>query len=236
MDGRSATCPPAVRRPVHRTAARSRLRHMGAPDRMSGWAAEARRWFYQYRWIRKVHGYQDLHAENVAKLKNWARGLGITARQWIATLAEVRGRQLRFGAAPKDKIRPFPTPGDALKSLRGGSFEQFRLLAWQQWKLLCDPAHVGLSVLVSKAVLREGQNLPAAAREQYIDQDVVSRAIVPSLVAIMTLCTLLGTMTPVCVELRPKLVDGWRELDTGTMAGEIIFREWAREALDILAT
>ena len=211
-------------------------KHWGPIYRKASWATEAKRAFYVYRRHRSLPTSRNLHSSNLKKLKTWARGLNLTTQQWVATLAEVRGKELRCGATSKDAIETFPTPGQVMSqdTFVGGPYERVAQLIWQQWKFLCDPAHIGMSILVIKGALRHETTLEGTRREEYLQQKIVVGAFNPSFVAILTLLTVLATMLKPDADIRGRVVQAWTDLDEGTTEGELIWNEWAREALGVM--
>lgn len=213
----------------------------GRDYRKAGWGAEAQRTFYQNRRFRKTAEGRRLHSENIRKLKEWARREGVSVKEWVATVSPIRGMNLRRGATAKDDISRLPTPGEAMRSdaktkplLCGGKYETLAVLLWQHWKFLCDPAHIGMSILMFKGALRDRAVLGGAQRESVIQERVIQGAIFPSLVAIMTLVTILALFYPTNVDVRAVVVEAWKDLDSGTLEGNIIWQEWARQSLGIL--
>jgi hypothetical protein len=205
--------------------------------RKAGWAAEARQCLYVHRRYKKAPAGRPLHAENLQKLKKLAGKLKVTPKEWAATTGEVRGNgdPCRCGATNADIIKRFPTPGEIVNRncnmLAGGPYEHLAQLLWQQWKFLCDPAHIGMSLLAFKSVLRGDGEIGDADRDSAIEERVIGGAIYPSFVAIMTLVTVLALRVPRDVGMRTKVTQGWKDLDEGTLEGSIIWTGWARQAL-----
>lgn len=204
--------------------------------RKAGWAANAIRSFYSVRRFAKSTAWQKIKPTIVRHLKEHAREVGITTREWVATTAEVRGCALRFGACANDAVKPLPTPGQVIAQglLKGGPFERLGDLLWQQWKMLCDPAHIGIGVLITKAALRENAQLDRP-RERFIEQEIVDRSVKPSFVAIMTLVTVLAFRHRDNANLMAKVVAGWKWLERGTIEGGVVWNGWAQTELGVPA-
>lgn len=204
----------------------------------AGWAIQA---CYLFRRYRRTSEGRELMRDNLRRLKEYGDKLGVSPAERYATTAEVLGRDLtnapRFGATGKNRIEPLPTPGKIIaeKLLTGGSYERLASLLWQQWRPRCDPVHIGMSLLVQKGSLRADDGLSEGLRRDQIDEWVTSEAIYPSFAAIMTLVTMLTIRHPSKVELRARVVEAWKDLDSGTHEGSIIWQGWARQALGILS-
>ncbi len=168
----------------------------GPKYRKAGWVANAVRSFYNLRRFQKTPAWQKEKTRIIRHLQEHARQLGVGVREWIASTAEVRGKPMRFGAVSSDVVRSLPTPGQIVQRniLQNSSHERLSELLWQQWKILCDPAHIGIGILINKAVLRgePSDGVLDRTRERFIGGEVVDRSIKPSFVAIMTVVTLLA--------------------------------------------
>lgn len=202
----------------------------------SGWATDAQMHFYAMRRFVGLKSEQEIRNRNVFCLKMRARFCQVTAKEWIATLSAVRGKPMRFGATNDDRIKPFPTPGQIADLLKGGRYEALGVLLWQEWKFLCDPAHAGLATLTLRHAMRDQQigDVGSAKRAEMIQQEVLARSIHPSLVAIMTLTTVLAVMHRDNPDLLAAVVEGWKILEQGTREGGIIWDNWASGALGVL--
>lgn len=207
----------------------------GIAFKKAGWAANAIRWYYSRRRFRCESTIQELHMENIRRLKQHAKTLGVSPREWCATTTQVRKQRLHCKATQRDAIKPLPTPGVIIEKriLENSSFERLGELLWQQWKLLCDPAHIGIGLLITKAYLRDGPE-NQHQRQEFIRREIPNRSIYPSLVAIMTVVTLLALLHKDNPELLASVVRGWKWLETGTIEGNIIWYEWAAQALGVL--
>lgn len=203
------------------------------------WATEAQRHVYALRRFRNTPTGRSLRNGNIRKLKLRARACQVTARQWIATLAEIRATPLRFGATQRDLIKPLPTPGQIVQRnlLAGGAYADLASVLWQQWKFLCDAPHAGLSSIVLRHALRTEQlgKLGEPIREKMIYQEVVNRSLTPSFVAIMTLVTVLAIRHKEDAELMASATKAWEYLEKGTLEGGIVWDRWARQALGVLS-
>lgn len=203
------------------------------------WATEAQRHVYALRRFRNTPTGRNLRNRNIYKLKLRARACQVTTKEWIATLAEIRGTPLRFGATLQDRIKPLPTPGQIVQRnlLVGGAYADLASVLWQQWKFLCDAPHAGLSSIVLRHALRSEQfgKLGELVREKMIYQEVVARSLIPSFVAIMTLVTVLATRHKENAELMAEVTKAWGHLEKGTMEGGIVWDNWARHALGVLS-
>ena len=162
----------------------------------------------------------------------------MTAKEWIAALADIRGGSLRFGATAQDRIKPLPTPGQVVAQnlLASGPYADLAPLLWQHWKFLCDPAHAGLSVTTLRHALREELlgRLDEPVRAQMVYQEVVARSLVPSLVAITTLTTVFASRHMDDAELMAAVTSAWDLLEKGTLEGGIIWDRWAKRTLGVL--
>lgn len=202
----------------------------------SGWAADASRYFYAMRWYKRTPEGKLLFNKNVHALKVRAKAVQVSAKEWIATLADIRGSSLRFGAIKGDRIDPFPTPGASRKHLRGGNFDALAELLYKNWKFLCDPAHAGLATVSLRNALRSGQ-LGRVGEQRYrdaINQEVIARSIIPSLVAIITLTTVLAVRKRANHDVMAAVVNAWTTLEQGTVEGAILWENWARATLGVL--
>lgn len=204
----------------------------------AGWATDAERHFYCMRRYRKTAHGQALQNSNIYQLKQRAKSIQVTTKEWIATLADIRGKPLRFGASAADKIKPLPTPGMTVfkNLLLGGETEILAQLLWRHWKFFCDASHSGLSTLAWRHAIRDEQvgAIGTQCRKDWILREVVNRSIIPSFVAIMTLVTIMATRHKDNVELRAAVTKGWEVLEAGTVEGGIIWEEWAKKALGVL--
>lgn len=206
----------------------------------AGWAANAVRSFYNLRRFQKTSAWQEDRTRIIRHLKEHARQVGVGLAEWIATTAEVRGKPMRFGATPRDAVGALPTPGQVLRDnvLQGGPHARLAELLWQHWKLLCDPTHIGIGILINKAVLR-GEPCECEfdrTREQFIESEVVDRSIKPSFVAIMAVVTLLAERHKDNADMLGLVVKAWDGLEKGTIEGGVVWDGWARAALGVLGT
>lgn len=202
----------------------------------AGWATEAQHIFYAMRRFASVPSGREIYNHNVHSMKGRARLVQVTLKEWIATLASVRGKPLRCGAVESDKIKSFPTPGQIVELVKGGAYEKIAGLLWQEWKTLCDPAHSGLATIALRHAIRDQQvgELGSSKREKAIQEEILARSAHPSLVAIMTLTTILALQHRNIAEVMAAVIKGWEILEKGTREGGIVWDNWARHALGVL--
>lgn len=202
----------------------------------AGWATDAQRHYYVMRRFRNTPWGRSARNSNIWKLKQLAIRVRVTTKEWIATLADIREKPLRFGAKTQDRIKPFPTPGQVTRLLKGGSYELLADLLWQQWKFLCDPAHAGLSTLELRHRLRDEKlgDVDGQRRNTTIETEIISQSLLPSFVAIMTLVTVFASRHKDDTELLAAVTKAWDLLEKGTFEGGIIWEQWARGAMGIL--
>jgi hypothetical protein len=177
----------------------------------AGWGASAIRHFFLARRYRKTPAAEELRYKNVRKLKAGAKYQGVTAREWTATTAEVRGLSFHRGATQADATKPLPTPGEVVAKglLAPGKYEHLARLLWQQWKFLCDPAHIGIETIWARHLLRGEGDLPPEERQEFIRARVAEPALVPSLVAVTTLTTVLAVEHMSDPDLFAKVIEPW---------------------------
>lgn len=202
----------------------------------SGWATDAQMVFYYMRRFKKVSSGRAVFNKNVRALKFRARLCGVSVNEWIATLSEVRGKPLRFGASAGDAIRPFPTPGKARELIEFGTFGELAGVLWQEWKFLCDPAHAGLGILALRYGLRSEQMGPLGSplRETMTYECTIGPAIHCSLVSITTLATVFAERHRTDVSLIAMITNAWSVIQKGTRIGGIVWEKWAYKALGAL--
>ncbi len=206
----------------------------------AGWAANAVRSFYNLRRFQKTPAWQKEKTRIIRHLKEHARQLGIGVREWIATTAEVRGKPMRYRAASRDTVCSLPTPGQIVQRsiLQSGPHARLSQLLWQQWKILCDPAHIGIGILINKAVIRgePSDGELDRTRERFIEGEVVDRSIKPSFVAVMTVVTLLAERHKDNADMLGLVDQAWDVLEKGTIEGGVVWDGWAGAALGVLGT
>ena len=202
----------------------------------AGWAAHALRHFFTFRRLENTSAGKKLKQTNIARLTKSAQWAGVTQRECDATIAEVLGHSPPSGTVDADRIKPLPTPGEASQYLKGGPYEELGRLLYQQWKFLCDPAHVGIASIWLRGVIRGGQpgSVPVHHREKFIHDHIVVQSIVPSFVAIMSLASVFGYRHKDNSDLLAAVVGAWRPLERGTIEGSIIWDGWVRQALGVL--
>lgn len=202
----------------------------------AGWAANVRLHFFMFRRFEKMPSGAALKKSNIERLTMQARRVGVTQQECNATIADVLDESPPAGTTNDDRIKPLPTPMILLKHLKDGPYEELGRLLYQQWKFLCDPAHVGIASLWLRGIIRGGQPgaVPSDLREEFIHNHVVAPAIVPSLVAIMSVVSLFAYRHKDNPDLLAAVVEAWRPLERGTIEGSIIWDGWARQALGVL--
>ena len=202
----------------------------------AGWAAHALRHFFMFRRFENTPSGKKLKETNIERLKKGAQWAGVTQRECDATIAEILGQPPPSGITDADRIKPLPTPGEALQRLRGGHYEELARLLYQQWKFLCDPAHVGIASIWLRGIIRGGQRgaVPPRLREGFIHDQIVMHSIVPSFVAIVTVASVFGYRHRNDPDLLALIVKAWRPLERSTVEGSIIWDGWVRQALGIL--
>lgn len=203
----------------------------------AGWATDAQYHFYASRRFASVESAKCIHNYNVFCLKARARLCQVTTKEWVATLAAVRGRPLRFGATESDRLKPFPTPGRIVDLVKAGPYETLASLLWQEWKFLCDPAHSGFATVALRHGLRDQQfgGLGTLPRNQRIHRNVVAPSAHVSLVAIITLITVLATMHRDKPEVLAAVTKAWEIFEKGTREGGIVWDNWVSKALGVLS-
>ena len=90
----------------------------------AGWAAEAIHQYFLLRYYKDTPRGRKLKNVNVKRRKQTAKWVGVTPREYDATIAEVVGEQPPPGCTSADRIEALPTPGGALPYLKGGPFEE----------------------------------------------------------------------------------------------------------------
>ncbi len=204
----------------------------------AGWASMALRHFFMFRRFENTPSGRQLTQMNIDRLTKMAEWIGVTQTECDATIADVLGKSPPQGVSRSDRIKPLPTPGDVLKQglLKGGDYEELGRLLYQQWKFLCDPAHVGIGSLWLRETIRGGYGgaIPPHSREDFIWNHVVQQAILPSLVAIVTVASVFGFRRRSNAELLAAIVKAWQPLESGSVEGSIIWQGWARRALGVL--
>lgn len=202
----------------------------------AGWAAHALRHFFMFRRFANTPAGKKLKETNIDRLTKSAQWVGVTQREYDATIAEVLGQPPPPGSTEADRIKPLPTPGEALHELAGGHYEELGRLLYQQWKFLCDPAHVGIASIWLRGIIRGDHSgaVPPRLREQFIHDHIVVHSIVPSFVAIMTVASVFGFRHRDNPDLLAAIVNAWRPLERSTIEGSIIWDGWARQALGVL--
>lgn len=206
----------------------------------AGWATDAQHHHYAMRRFRKTPVGRAIRGRNSYCLKMRARSCKVTAKEWIATLADIRGTSLRFGASERDRIKPFPTPGQIVKEnlLQSGPLELLGETLWIHWKFLCDPAHAGFSTVAIRHALRDQHwgRIGETRRAEMIRQHVFDPSLIPSLVAVATLTTVLATSHRDDVDLLAAVTKAWEPLQKGTFEGGIVWEKWASHALGALSS
>jgi hypothetical protein len=195
----------------------------------AGWKTMAQRYFYQFRRFENTPSGQAIKATNVPRLRRLAAWVGVTNAEWSATEAHVNGTTAPSSAR---KIKEFPTPGGALGALKNTSLRELGRLLYPHWKFLCDAAHVGLATLLLRVLI---QNVPANAAPPGARDSFIQGQILPclgsSLAATLALVTVAALPYRLDADLCGKIVTAWVPLEKGTIEGNVIWHQWAREAL-----
>ncbi len=202
----------------------------------AGWAAEAIHQYFLFRYLKETPIGGKLENVNIKRLKQTAKWVGVTLQEYDATIAEVLGKKPPRGCTATHRIESLPTPGKALPHLKGGPFEELGRLLYQQWKFLCDPAHVGIQSIWLRGMIRGGQRgaVPPSDRQKFIHDHVVLRSIGTSFVAILTIASVFGYRHRENADLLAAIVKAWKPLERSSIEGSIIWNGWARPALGVL--
>lgn len=202
----------------------------------AGWAANALQHFFAFRRFENTPSDRKLRKTNIERLTKGAQWVGVTQRECDATIAEVLGQPPPSDITDADRIKPLPTPGKALQHLRGGEYEELARLLYQQWKFLCDPAHVGIASIWLRGIIRGGQpgSVPPRLREGFIHDQIILHSIVPSFVALMTVASVFGFRHRDDANLLAAIIKAWRPLERSTIEGSIIWDGWVRQAMRVL--
>jgi hypothetical protein len=200
----------------------------------AGWKTMAQRHFYELRRFGSTPAGRALKTANVPRLQRLARWAGVTDAEWKATEAEVNG----ITAPPGPKKPPdFPTPGRALRELKTASFQELGRLLYPHWKFLCDAAHAGPATLLLRALIQQivpGKAVPAKARDDFIYKHAAG-SLRSSLAASLTLVTVAALAHRSDADLSGRIVTAWGPLEKGTVEGNVIWHQWARDALGVLS-
>lgn len=204
----------------------------------AGWAAFfALRHSFMFRRFENTPAGKRLKETNIRRLTAAAQRVGVTQRECDSTIAEVLGQPAPAGCTDADRIRPLPTPGKALRDLAGGDYAELGRLLYQQWKFLCDPAHVGIATIWLRGIIRGGQPgaVPPRLREKFIHDQIITHSIVPSFVAVMAVASVFGFRHRGNPHLLAAIVKAWHPLEQSTIEGSILWEGWVRQALGVLA-
>lgn len=204
----------------------------------AGWAALVKEIEFIGRHIGETVAGKPWLNEQRSRYSEMASNLAIPQEEQIVTLAEAKGEPPPE-AFKHARIRPFPTPGHVVSGslLRDGPFKVLGELLWQQWKFLCDPAHMGILLLALKNALRGDpvHTITKVSREDMIHFEVENDSVIPSILAMLCLLTAIVKAAPHgdTTDLRLRLIDAWKPLAEGVAFGSILWSGWTKKALGI---
>jgi hypothetical protein len=207
--------------------------------RKAAWAKSVHICHYHYLRVRNTASGQAWWNEQVGYWRAMAAELGITEAEAKAAIADLTGESL----SPREKqaaIAFFPTPGqvtrDDLRLLRGSPCEKLGDMLFYQWSHLCDPVHVGLESIMTKAHLRgDPVDKVDFMTQEDLDQGIIHRSVGTSMVCITSLATAITvSLFRGELPLIKLCAEAWDSHRTGLALSSLIWDDWARQALGIL--
>lgn len=207
--------------------------------RKAAWAKAVHNCHYQYLRVQHTVTGRAWWAQQVEYWRSMAGQIGITEAEAKAFLSDLTGEQLSKSERKAGSVALFPNPGDITgdgRLLHGSACEKLGDMLYYQWKQLCDPVHVGLESIMTKAYLR-GDPIDSCAfmTREDVDQGIIHRSVGTSMVCITSLATAITvSLFRNDVSLIKLCADAWDSHRTGLFLSSLIWDNWARSALGIL--
>ena len=159
----------------------------------------------------------------------------MTEEHLSVVIAEARDEELT-PAQRAHRIRPLPMPGAIQNEhlLEESVFEALVAPLYRQWKVACDPVHLGIPILAAKSFLRGGaiDNVTGIDRAVYLTSDIHHNSIIRSVIAILTCSTAIASSRfGTDRELLHICGEAWDPLRARVPSAMSIWNEWAESAL-----
>ncbi|MHC5024801.1 MAG: hypothetical protein ACYTGG_13005 [Planctomycetota bacterium] len=201
----------------------------------AGWAATLKASYLTYEMMGDTAEIADWWERQKLLFVEQGSAWGLTEDHLDTVIAEARGDELTEEQRAH-RIRHLPMPGSILNEsiLQGSSFEPLVAPLYREWKVACDPVHLGIPILAAKTFLRGGliDNVTGIDRAVYLTSDIHHNSIIRSAIAMLTCLSAIAIgRFGANREILDKCDESWGPLRTRVPAAMSIWREWAERAL-----
>ncbi len=201
----------------------------------AGWAATLRSSYETHRALGHVDEIANWWTRQQQLFVEQGAVWGLTEAHLAVVVAEARDDEL----TPEQRafrVRPLPMPGAIVNEslLEGSAFAALAEPLYRQWKVACDPVHLGIPILAAKSFLRGGaiDNVTGIDRAVYLTSDIHHNSIIRSAIGMLTCLTAIvvgrfGTDR----QLLDRCVESWGLLRAHVPAAITIWNGWAESAI-----
>lgn len=201
----------------------------------AGWAATLRSQYATYEAMKDRQEIVDWWERQKDLFVTLGAKWGLTEANLAVIIAQARDEPIAEDRRAY-RIRPLPIPGEIVDRnlLAGSAFAALIAPLYRQWKIACDPVHLGIPILAAKTFLRGGaiDNVPEIDRAVYLTSDIHHNSIIQSVVALLTCTTAIAiSRFETESELLDKCGEAWAPIQARVPSAISIWNDWAASAL-----